>query len=104
MEQCTRGRVGHAVLLRHVKTNSCPPCRAVPHTAPPTASQRTRCGAAPPPAHVAELAVAAAKPRPAAGLEERVHIHVRQVPAGEGTRATRERCERCARGGNRRGQ
>ena len=34
---------------------------------------------------------------------EQVHVQVQQVAAGEGTRATDERRERRARGGNRRG-
>ena len=48
---------------------------------------------APPPAHVAELAVAAV--RPAA-----VSVQLQRVLRGQGSRATHERCERRIRGGN----
>ena len=45
---------------------------------------RAAASAAPPPTRVAELVVAAAEARPAAGPEERVQIHVRQVPPRRG--------------------
>ena len=65
---------------------------------------REAASTAHPPARNAELAVAAVEARPAAGPEERVQIHVRQVPAVDGTRGTRELRERRARGDNRRGR
>ena len=51
---------------------------------------------APPPADVAELAVAAVHPAA-------VSVQLQQVPQGQGSRATHERRERRIRGGNRRG-
>ena len=98
-----------------------PPFR-MPHLPLPTADRgrltverlREAAGATPLPARAAELAVATAEARPTAACatqqamdkalqQVQVQVQVQQFPAGEGTRATRERRERRVCGGNRRG-